>query len=108
MRRSRPDGVSAEKRFYVYLLASGERGTLYIGVTSNLAKRVWEYKEKVVSGFTARYGVNRLVWYEIHDNAEAAIRREKQMKEWKRAWKVNLIEHDNPWWDDLYPSLGPE
>jgi putative endonuclease len=95
-----------EKAFFVYLLASGVRGTLYIGVTSDLMKRVWEHRTKAVPGFTARYSVDRLVWYEAHDNAEAAIRREKQLKEWQRDWKMNLIERDNPHWNDLYPGLG--
>jgi putative endonuclease len=95
-----------EKVFFVYLLASGLRGTLYVGVTSDLSKRIWEHKTKAVSGFTARYGVDRLVWYEHHENAESAIRREKQIKEWKRDWKFNLIERDNLHWIDLYPTLG--
>jgi putative endonuclease len=95
-----------EKAFFVYLLASGIRGTLYIGVTSNLAKRIWEHKSKAVPGFTARYRVDRLVWYEVHQNAEAAISREKQIKEWKRDWKINLIERDNPYWVDLYPGIA--
>ena len=94
------------KVFFVYLLASDIRGTLYVGVTSDLIKRVWEHKAKAVSGFTARYGVDRLVWYERHDNAESAIRREKQTKEWKRDWKINLIERGNPYWTDLYPGLA--
>jgi putative endonuclease len=98
--------VINEKVFFVYLLASGLRGTLYVGVTSDLLKRIWEHKTKAVAGFTARYGVDRLVWYERHENAEAAIRREKQIKEWKRDWKFNLIERENPHWIDLYPSLG--
>jgi putative endonuclease len=92
---------------YVYLLASKPFGTLYVGVTSNLTKRVWEHKEKAVPGFTARYGVDKLVWFEAHDDAEAAIRREKQIKEWKRAWKITLIEEHNPHWVDLYHSLRP-
>ncbi len=91
--------------FYVYPLASKPYGTLYVGVTSELARRVWEHKIKAVPGFTARYSVDRLVWFETHDSAEAAIRREKQIKEWKRDWKFNLIEHDNPHWIDLYPNL---
>jgi putative endonuclease len=85
-----------EKHFFVYMVASRPRGTLYIGVTSNLPKRVWEHREKAVPGFTKRYGVGRLVWYEPHDSAEGAITREKQMKEWQRDWKINLIERDNP------------
>ena len=97
----------SEKTFFVYLLASGVRGTLYVGVTSDLPKRVWQHKSKSAPGLTARYGIDRLVWYEQHDNAESAIRREKQIKEWKRDWKMNLIERDNPHWIDLYPALGP-
>jgi putative endonuclease len=97
--------VRAERSFFVYLLASGLRGTLYIGVTSNLLKRVWEHKIKAVPGFTSRYGVDWLVWFEAHESAEGAIRREKQMKEWKREWKFNLIEHDNPHWNDWYNDL---
>jgi putative endonuclease len=93
--------------FYVYLLASKPHGTLYVGVTSDLAKRVFEHKTKAVPGFTARYGVDTLVWFEAHDSAETAIRREKQIKEWKREWKFNLVEHDNPHWIDLYRSLVP-
>jgi putative endonuclease len=91
---------------YVYLLASKPYGTLYVGVTSDLVKRVWEHKSKSVPGFTARYGVDKLVWFEAHDAAEAAIHREKQIKEWKRAWKISLIEHDNPHWVDLFPGLS--
>jgi putative endonuclease len=93
------------KPFFVYLLASGVRGTLYVGVTSNLLQRVWQHKNKELPGFTARYGVDRLVWYEMHASAEAAITREKQIKEWKRNWKINLIERDNLNWLDLYPAL---
>ncbi len=89
----------------VYLLASKRNGTLYLGVTSNLVKRVWEHKNHVVAGFTDRYGVGLLVWYEPHETMESAIRREKAMKEWKRAWKLRLIEEHNPDWNDLYDSL---
>ena len=78
--------------FYVYLLASKPYGTLYVGTTSDLARRVWEHKNRVVSGFTKRYGIDRLVWFEVHDLAETALRREKQIKEWKRDSKINLIE----------------
>jgi putative endonuclease len=99
--------MASTKQFYVYLLASDVRGTLYVGVTSALAKRIWEQKNNAIAGFTAKYAVHRLVWYEVHDNAEAAIRREKQIKEWKRDWKINLIERDNPHWADLYEGLGP-
>jgi putative endonuclease len=93
--------------FFVYLLASKPYGTLYVGVTSNLLKRIWEHQHKVVRGFTAKYGVDRLVWFVAHDNFEAALRREKQIKEWKRDWKINLIETDNPHWLDLSPQLLP-
>lgn len=99
--------MASAKQFYVYLLASDVRGTLYVGITSALAKRIWEHKNNAVPGFTAKYAVHRLVWYEVHDNAEAAIRREKQIKEWRRDWKINLIEHGNPHWMDLYEGLVP-
>lgn len=95
-----------EKKFFVYLLASGLCGTLYVGLTSDLVARGWQHKSKAVPGFTARYGMDRLVWYEVHDTAEAAIRREKQLKEWRRDWKMNLIERDNPDWIDLYPGVA--
>ena len=91
--------------FHVYLLASRPRGTLYVGVTSDLAKRVWQHKTKAAPGFTAQYRVDRLVWFEAHDEAEPAIRREKQIKEWQRAWKIRLIEERNPDWVDLYPGI---
>ncbi|MGH7037609.1 MAG: GIY-YIG nuclease family protein [Stellaceae bacterium] len=91
--------------FFVYLLASKPYGTLYIGFTTDLARRVWEHKNKLVPGFTAKYGVDRLVWFEIHDDRDSALRREKQIKEWKRDWKINLIEHDNPHWTDLYRDI---
>jgi len=92
--------------FYVYLLASKPYGTLYVGVTADLVRRVWEHKQKVVSGFTSRYQVDRLVWFELHETAEPARRRERQIKEWKRDWKINLIERDNPHWIDLYSELS--
>jgi putative endonuclease len=93
--------------FFVYLLSSQPQGTLYAGVTSDLRKRIWEHKQKAVPGFTTRYDVDRLVWFEPHELWETAIRREKQIKEWKRAWKIQLIEQENPYWIDLYPSLSP-
>jgi putative endonuclease len=80
----------------VYLLASGRNGTLYVGVTSDLIKRIWEHRNHVVAGFTQKYGVDKLVWYESHASMESAIQREKAIKEWKRAWKMNLIEKTNP------------
>ena len=89
----------------VYILASRRNGTLYVGVTSDLVKRVWEHKENLVDGFTKRYGVHTLVWYEPHESMEAAIRREKAIKEWKRAWKLEVIEKQNPEWRDLYEDL---
>jgi putative endonuclease len=92
--------------FYVYLLASKPYGTVYVGVTSDLAGRVWQHKNKAVSGFTARYGVDRLVWFETHKSVEVAIQREKRIKKWKRDWKINLIERDNPHWIDLSSSLS--
>jgi len=90
---------------YVYLLASRKHGTLYLGVTNDLIRRVYEHKSKVVRGFTSRYDVVKLVWYEVHDDATAAIGREKEIKKWQRDWKINLIEEDNPNWDDLYPGI---
>ena len=80
-------------------------GTLYIGVTSHLQKRVWEHKHNVTDGFTKKYGLHMLVYYELHDTMESAIIREKQLKKWERAWKVRLIEELNPGWRDLYDSL---
>jgi putative endonuclease len=93
------------RQFYVYLLASKPRGTLYTGVTSDLRGRVWQHKQNLAHGFTRRYCVHTLVWYEIHHNAMAAIAREKSIKEWKRAWKLRLIEDGNSEWRDLYLEL---
>ena len=89
----------------VYILASKPNGTLYIGVTSNLVQRVWQHKEDFVEGFTKRYGVHQLVWYELHASMESAITREKAIKKWKRAWKTNLIEKGNHGWVDLYHEI---
>jgi putative endonuclease len=97
--------MATERHFAVYILASRRNGTLYIGVTSNLVKRIWEHKQGFVEGFTREYGVKVLVWYELHDSAETAITREKQLKKWNRAWKIRLIEEANPYWNDLYPTL---
>jgi putative endonuclease len=94
-----------EKQPCVYLLTNKRNGTLYIGVTSNLPKRVWEHKAKVVKGFTKKYGVDKLVWYEGHETMESAIQREKCMKFWKRHWKLKKIEEMNPDWKDLYQDL---
>jgi putative endonuclease len=89
----------------VYILASKRNGTLYIGVTSNLQKRAWEHKNDLVEGFTRRYGVHRLVYFELHEDMISAIRREKQMKKWNRAWKLQLIERQNPRWNDLWQEI---
>ena len=78
---------------------------MYVGVTSNLAQRIWQHKSRLVEGFTKRYGVHRLVWYEVHSTMESAIAREKAIKEWKRSWKITLIERSNPQWRDLYEEL---
>ena len=94
-----------EKIFAVYIMASARRGTLYIGVTSNLPKRVYEHREGVVESFTKRYGVKHLVWYEVHEDPVAAITREKQLKKWNRAWKLELIETKNPEWKDLFGEI---
>ncbi len=94
-----------EKSFYVYILASRRNGTLYIGVTSDLLKRVWEHKKKLVEGFTERYSVDKLVYYEQFQDAESALRREKRMKKYNRKWKIDLIEKSNPDWKDLYEEL---
>ena len=95
-----------EKQFAVYILASARNGTLYIGVTSNLPKRVWEHREAVVDGFSKEYGVKTLVWYELHDSAESAITREKRIKKWNRLWKLKLIEEKNPDWKDLFGEIA--
>ena len=92
----------------VYLLASGFHGTLYTGVTSNLLGRIWQHREEVTRGFTKRYGVKRLVWFEIHERMDTAIGREKSIKRWQREWKVQLIEADNPTWRDLAEDFGFE
>ena len=89
----------------VYILASKRNGTLYIGVTSNLVKRIWEHKNNMVEGFTKRYTVYRLVWYELHESMESALTREKRLKNWKRKWKLELIETRNPEWLDLYNMI---
>ena len=93
------------KQPVLYILASHKDGTLYIGVTSNLVKRVYEHKNALVDGFTKQYGVHLLVYYEMHTTMEDAILREKQMKKWKREYKVNLIEKENAHWDDLYSDI---
>ena len=97
--------VGREPFFAVYMLASRKHGTLYIGVTSDLISRVAQHRDGVFEGFTKRYGVTRLVWYESYGLMTEAIRREKQLKKYKRDWKLNLIEDMNPLWEDLFPSL---
>ena len=94
-----------DKHFHVYMLASAPNGTLYIGVTSDLVKRVWQLKEGLADGFTQQYGVKTLVWFEPQGSAEAAINREKQLKQWRRTWKIQLIEEKNPHWHDLYSGI---
>ena len=93
------------RRYYVYILASKPNGTLYIGITSNLAQRVGQHKHGVLEGFTKRYGVHRLVHYEVFDRPAEAIQREKRLKKWNRAWKIELIESTNPGWKDLYATV---
>ncbi|MEA1949039.1 MAG: GIY-YIG nuclease family protein [Thermodesulfobacteriota bacterium] len=94
-----------EKQFYVYILASKRNGTLYLGVTSDIVKRVWEHKNGLVEGFTKKYGVKYLVYYEIHEDSQNAIKREKQLKKWRRSWKLELIEQKNSEWRDLYVDI---
>ena len=91
--------------YYVYLLASRKHGTIYAGVTSDLARRVYEHKTKAVPGFTSKYGIDRLVWYECYDDPVSAITREKELKKWRRDWKISLIEEDNPDWTDRYAII---
>ena len=91
--------------FHVYLLASRRHGTLYLGITSDLVRRVHEHKTKAVPGFTSTHGVDRLVWFETHDDPAAAITREKALKKWRRDWKMRLIEEENLEWRDLFPTI---
>jgi putative endonuclease len=92
--------------YYVYMLASRPCGTLYVGVTGDLVRRVWEHSSGAVPGFTRRYGVYRLVWFEVFDDVSAAIQREKAMKHWLRTWKLALVERNNPTWRDLYDEIA--
>ncbi len=101
----RESSKKAIKKFHVYILCNKRNGTLYVGVTSNLLKRVFEHKNNLVDGFTKKYNVHRLVWYETHETSESAIGREKQIKKWNRAWKLSLIEENNPQWTDLYNNI---
>jgi putative endonuclease len=91
--------------FFVYMLASKRNGTLYVGMTDDLVKRVWQHRNDVIPGFTQRYGVKTLIWYESHESRESAFARERQMKKWNRSWKLDLIEKANPTWRDLWDEV---
>ncbi len=91
--------------FYVYIVTNRPYGTLYIGVTNDIARRAWEHREGIVAGFTKRYGLKLLIHVEIFDSISEAIHRERRLKTWNRAWRIALIEKENPNWDDLYPTL---
>ena len=94
-----------ERYYYAYMLASQVYGTLYVGVTNDLIRRIWEHRNDLVDGFTRQYGVHRLGWYEVHEGPYEAITREKQIKKWNRDWKVNLVQRMNPEWKDLYDNI---
>jgi putative endonuclease len=94
------------KQSYVYILASGKNGTLYIGVTSDLVKRIYEHKQNIIDGFTKKYAIHTLVYYEMHEDIREAITREKRIKKWNRVWKLRLIEENNPEWRDLYNEIA--
>jgi putative endonuclease len=105
-RRRESKVVGADmKQCYLYILASGRNGTLYVGVTSDLRKRIYEHKQNLIDGFTKKYRVHALVYYEMHNDIEEAITREKQIKKWNRRWKLRLIEEMNPEWKDLYTEI---
>lgn len=93
------------ENYYVYIMASKRNGTLYTGVTSDLIRRVWQHKSGEIPGFTSKYKINQLVYYELHEDIMAAIKREKNIQAWKRNWKIRLIEKHNPNWNDLYASI---
>ena len=95
-----------ERKFYVYILAKARNSTFYVGMTSDLPKRIWQHKNEVADGFTKDYGIKTLVYYEIFDNSENAIKREKRLKKWPREWKMKVIEQMNPNWNDLYETLN--
>jgi len=99
-------GYSGSAVFYTYIVASKRNGTLYTGSTDSITKRIYEHREKLRPGFTAKYGVSILVWYEPHDTRDAAFHRERQIKEWRRVWKLRLVEEQNPTWRDLYDELS--
>jgi len=92
--------------YYVYILASEKYGTLYLGMTNDIVRRVHQHKSKAVAGFTKRYSVDKLAWFEICDDPTSAIAREKELKKWRRDWKIRLIEESNPRWIDLYPQIS--
>ena len=96
---------NVKNQYCIYILANKRNGTLYIGVTSNLVERVYEHKNNMIEGFSKKYNIHKLVYYEITDDIESAIRRERQLKKWNRKWKINLIENSNPEWRDLYFGL---
>jgi len=91
--------------YYVYILASRKDGATYVGITNDLVRRVYEHRTKAVRGFASKYNITRLVWFEVYDDPISAISREKELKKWKRSWKIRLIESQNPNWDDLYESI---
>ncbi|WP_208866863.1 GIY-YIG nuclease family protein [Caulobacter radicis] len=97
---------SEERYIAVYIMANERLKTLYIGATGYLNRRAWEHREGLIPGFTKKYGLTRLVWYEPHDDMATAFQRERSLKRWPRQWKINLIERTNPFWEDLYPGLG--
>jgi len=99
-------GAQVEKLYYVYMLASRRNGTLYIGVTNDLARRTWEHKDSLVEGFTKKHGVHLLVWYATYNDINDAIAREKQLKGWNRSWKIRQIEEHNSGWNDLYERIN--
>ena len=91
--------------FYVYLLTNKKEGRFYVGMTSDLPKRIWEHKSKIIDGFTKKYNLDQLVYYEVFDDADNAIRREKRLKRWNRDWKIQAVEELNPSWEDLYAEI---
>ena len=95
-----------DKRYYVYILAKEKNGTLYVGITNNLERRIWEHKNNLVKGFTEKYKIHNLVYYEVYGEIGMALYREKLIKRWPRNWKMNVIEKENPYWKDLYESIG--
>ncbi|MDD4477244.1 MAG: GIY-YIG nuclease family protein [Patescibacteria group bacterium] len=96
-----------KRKYYTYILSNKKNGTLYVGITNNLIRRIYEHKNNLVGGFTKKYDIHNLVYYEQYDSVDDAISREKQMKKWNRKWKIELIEKDNPNWRDLYEELYP-